>query len=83
MLKSSLFDCSDAYILLKRIITVCWSRNNGTERATGKENEQVILKIFAPFTDCVSKINNTQADNTKDIDVAILMYNLKEYSDNC
>ena len=23
----------------------------------------------APFTDCISKINNTQADNAKDINV--------------
>ena len=30
----------------------------------------------------MSKINNTQIDNVKSIDVAIPMYNLMEYSDN-
>ena len=27
-------------------------------------------------TDCISKINNTQVDNAKDIDVVMLMCNL-------
>ena len=35
----------------------------------------------APFTDCISKINNTQVDNTKNFDVVIRIYNIK-YSDN-
>ena len=29
----------------------------------------------------ISEINNTQTDNTKDIDVVMTMYNLTEYSD--
>ena len=28
-------------------------------------------------------MNNTQADNAKDLDIAMLMYNLIEYCDNC
>ena len=40
------------------------------------------FKNCAPFTNCISKINNTQADNAKDIDVVMSMYNLIEYSDN-
>ena len=39
-------------------------------------------KHCAPLTDCMSKINNTQIDNAKDIDVVIPIYNLTEYSDN-
>ena len=35
-----------------------------------------------PFTECISIINNTQIDNTKDIDVVKPMYNLIEYSGN-
>ena len=31
---------------------------------------------------CISKINNTFIDNIEDLDVAIPMYNLLEYSDN-
>ena len=32
--------------------------------------------------DCISKINNTQIDNSKDLDVVMLMYNLIEYSND-
>ena len=41
-----------------------------------------IFKNCAPFTKCISKINNTQIDNAKDIDIVMPMYNLIEYSDN-
>ena len=42
----------------------------------------MIFKNCAPFTNCVSEINNTQVDNAKDIDIVIPMYNLIEYNDN-
>ena len=42
----------------------------------------MIIKTCAPFTDCISKINNTQVDKAKDNDIVIPMYNLIEYSDN-
>ena len=41
-----------------------------------------MFKNCAQFTICISEINNTQIDNTKDIDILMLMYNLIEYSDN-
>ena len=41
-----------------------------------------MFKNCAPFTDCISEINNTQIDNAKYIDVVMPMYNLIEYSDN-
>ena len=31
---------------------------------------------------CISKINNTFADNAEDLDIAVQMYNLLEYSEN-
>ena len=42
----------------------------------------LIFKNCAPFTNCISKINNMQIDNAKDIDIVMPMYNLIEYSDN-
>ena len=45
-------------------------------------NKKVIFKNCAPFINCIGKINNTQVDNAKDIDIVMLMYNLIEYSDN-
>ena len=41
-----------------------------------------MFKNCAPFTDCISEINNTQIDNAKYTGVLMPMYNLIEYSDN-
>ena len=46
-------------------------------------NKKVIFKNCAPFTNFISEINNTQADDTRDIDIVIPIYNLTEYSDIC
>ena len=35
-----------------------------------------------PFTNCISRKNNTQVDNAHDIDVVMPMYNVTEYNDN-
>ena len=37
---------------------------------------------MCPFTNCISKINNTQIDHAEYIDIVMPMYNLIEYSDN-
>ena len=42
----------------------------------GNNNIQVVFKNCAPFTNCISEINNIQIDNAKDIDVVMPMYNL-------
>ena len=80
MLKSSLCDYSDGFILVKGTISV----NNTTAQgaAVNNTNKKVIFKNCAPFTNCISEINNTQIDNAKDIDIVMPMYNLIEYSDN-
>ena len=80
MLKSSLCDYSDAYILVKGTISVNNTAAQGA--AANNTNKKVIFKNCAPFTNCISKINNTQIDNAKDIDIVIPMYNLIEYSHN-
>ena len=41
-----------------------------------------MFKNCAPFTKCISRINNTDIDNAQDIDVIMPMYKLIEYSDN-
>ena len=51
-------------------------------RRLGKRNNEVIFKNCAPFTDCISEINNTQIDDAKYKDVVMPMYNSIEYSDN-
>ena len=80
MLRSSLCDYSNAYTLVKETITV----ENTAEAAlaTNNLNKKVILKNCEPFTNCISRINNTQVNDAHDIDVVMPMYNLIEYSDN-
>ena len=80
MLKSSLCDYSDAYILVKGTISV--NNTAAAGAAANNTNKKVIFKDCAPFTNCISEINNTQIGNAKDIDIVMPMYNLIEYSDN-
>ena len=80
MLKSSLCDYSDAYILFKGTISV--NNTAAAGAAVNNTNKKVIFKNCAPFTNCTNEVNNTQVDNAKDIDIVIPMYNLIEYSDN-
>ena len=80
MLRSSLCDYSDAYILVKGNITVNNTAADGA--AANNTNKKVIFKNCAPFTSCISKINNTQIDNAEYIDIVMPIYNLIEYSDD-
>ena len=82
MLKSSLCDYSDAYILVKGTIKIEGAGVDAAARQADERDKGVIFKNCAPFTNCISEINNTQVDNAKDIDIVMPMYNLIEYSDN-
>ena len=82
MLRPSLCDYSDEYILVSEAITIIAAGNDDAARQLDQRNKGVIFKNCAPFTDYISEINNTQIDNAKYIDVVIPMYNLIEYSDN-
>ena len=74
MLRSSLCDYSDAYILVKGNTAV--NNTAGAGAAANNTNKNVILKNCALFTNCISKINNTQIDNAEYIDIVMPMYNL-------
>ena len=82
MLKSSLRDCSDAYILVKRKIKITGAGADAADRQADERDKGVAFKNCAPFTNCISEINNTQVDNAKDIDIVMPTYNLIEFSDN-
>ena len=73
---------SDAYILVKGNISVNDTAAGDADATNITNNKKVIFENWAPFTDCISNINNTQVDNAKDIDSVMSMYNLIEYSDN-
>ena len=42
-----------------------------------------MFKNCAPFTTCISRINNSEEDNAQYIDVVMPMYNLIEYNGDC
>ena len=64
MLRSSLCDYRDAYLLVRITVTV---PNTGTAANPGNR-KNIIIKNRVPFTNCVSEINNTQINNPKHID---------------
>ena len=74
MLKSSLCNYSNAYILVSGTITVAEFEESN--------NLQVVFKKSARFADCISEINNAQTDNAKDIDAVLPKYHLMEYNNN-
>ena len=66
MLRSSLCDFSEAYIIVKGNITVNNTAVAGAD--ANNDNKKVIFKNCAPFIKFISKINNTQIDNAEYID---------------
>ena len=82
MLRSNLCDYADAYILVKGTITITGAGDDDAAKQLDERNKGVIFKNCAPFTKCISRINNTDIDTARDIDIVMPMYNLIEYSDN-
>ena len=68
-IKSSLFDYSDAFVLVAGNITV-----------TANNNTDVAFKICAPFSICETEINDIFIDEANHIYIA--RYNWIEYWDN-
>ena len=81
MLRSNLCDYSDAYILVKGTVTVN-GVVNGVENEILRRNRPLILKNNASFVSCTTKINNEFIEDADDLDIAMPMYNLLEYSKN-
>ena len=82
MLKSSLCDYIDAYILVKGRITITGAGSDAAARQADKRDKGIVFKNCALFINCKTEINNTKTDNIKDIDIVMPMHNLIEYSDN-
>ena len=70
VIKSNLCDYSDAYILV----------NGNIENKA--DNASVCFKNCAPFTKCITHINDEHLETAENLDIIMLMYNLLEYSDN-
>ena len=81
MLRSSLCDYSDAYILVKGTITVtALGVNNGANNIRDKKNRPSILKNNSLFVSCITRINGELIEDADDLDIVMSMYNLLEYS---
>ena len=59
MLKSSLCNYSDLYILVIGTIIITGERDNDAAKGADERNKGVIFWKCAPFTDCISKTINT------------------------
>ena len=77
--RSNLCNYIDAYVIVKGTLTV---PDTSAADAPGNDtNKIVIFKNCALFTNCISKVNNTQVYVAEHIDIVIPMYSLVEYSD--
>ena len=70
VVKPNLCDYSDAYILV----------NGNIENKAN--NASVCFKNCAPFTKCITHINDENLETAENLDIIMPMYNLPEYSDN-
>ena len=68
VIKPNLCDYSDAYILMTGDIRVA--------------NTNVAFKNCAPFTRCVTHLNDQLVETVENLDIIMPMYNLIEFSDN-
>ena len=75
MLKADLCDYSDACITVKGLLAAASNENV-------KAQKNVAFKNNALFRSCISKVNSTLIVNAEDLDIAMPMYNLLEYSQN-
>ena len=83
ILRSSLCDYSDTYILLKGTITVTAPGvNNNANNIRDKRNRPLILKNNAPFVSCITRINGELIEDADDLDIVMPMHNLLEYTKN-
>ena len=81
-MRSNLCGFSDAYIFVTGTITVAGAGAEDNAKRLDERSKGAIFKNCAPFTNCISEINNNQIDNAKGIDVVMPMYNLIKNSDN-
>ena len=65
VLRSDLYDYSDAYIVVKVAIDLLAAGANENDKA----EKDVAFKNNAQFRSCISKINSTFIDNAKDLNI--------------
>ena len=76
MIRLNLCNYRDVYIHVKATATV--PNTAAAAAPVNIGNMKEICKNCAPFTNCISKINNIKIDVAQDIDIVMPMYNLIE-----
>ena len=75
MLRSNLYDYSNANVIVKGKITITRAGDDAAARQADERDKGAVFKNCAAFTNCISEVNSTQIDNAKDIDIVMPMYN--------
>ena len=74
--RSDLCNYSDTYIVVKGRISVAGTNNDS------RRNKKPTFGNNDPLRTCILKTNNIFIDKANDLDIAMPIYNLLEYSDN-
>ena len=82
MVKLNLCDDSYAYILMKGTIKDTGHKVDAEEERADGRMKNVTFKNCKPFPDSIIEMNNTKGENSKDLYVVMLTYNLVEYIGN-
>ena len=82
MLKSSLCNYSDAYILVSGTIKITGVGADDAGKRLDKSNKEIVSKNNAPVIDWLSEESKEIPNKSKDLYVVIPMYNLIGYSNN-
>ena len=77
MIRSSLEDNNDAYILVKGTITV--TNKEAECAAPNNRNKKVIFKNWASFTDCIIQTGQIENDGTKDVQIMVSLKYLSNF----
>ena len=72
MVRSSLYDYSDAYILVNGTRTAPDSSVEGV--TVNNTNKKIVFKNFSPVTSRITGKNYTQVENAEDIEIVIPTY---------
>ena len=82
MLRSNLRDYADSYILVKGTIKITGAGDEAAARRADERNKGVTVKNCAPFTKCISRLNNADIDNAHDIDIVMPIIAPSKYLSN-
>ena len=82
VLKPNLCDYAEAYILIDSTIRAEPEEAPLAAPLADIDNARLTFKNCVPFTKCNLEINDEHVDTAENLDIAMPMYNLIEYSDN-